>query len=139
MCTAADTWTAHKKVYQHDSPLDRYQSTTTLLSCYFLFEISWSSYLWYQKIESIHCSYNLTDKVTATVRAYKFVKAFKTFSRFNGCSRRSYSGTSIIWALTNRILNYPNTKLTALLEYFINKCMLCWSSEQSFVYKCVKI
>ena len=36
----------------------------------------------------------------------------------------TYSGTSIIRTPINRTLDYPNTKLTAQLGYFVNKCML---------------
>ena len=39
-----------------------------------------------------------------------------------------YSGTLIIQTLINRTVNYLNAKLTAQLEYFVNKCMLYYSS-----------
>jgi len=36
-----------------------------------------------------------------------------------------YSETS---AVINQTANYPNSKLTAQLEYFVNKCMLYQSN-----------
>ena len=43
-------------------------------------------------------------------------------------SDSQYSGTLIIQTPINQTLDYVNTKLTAQLEYFVNKCMLYWSS-----------
>ena len=39
---------------------------------------------------------------------------------FDWLVKEEYSGTSIIRTPINRTLNYPNSELTALLEYFAN-------------------
>ena len=38
--------------------------------------------------------------------------------------KETFQCTIIQWNLNYQTLNYPNTELTTLLEYFVNNCML---------------
>jgi len=62
------------------------------------------------------------------------------FSENNLCTNcseldtRVYIGGLYTWILMNRTLNYANSKLTAQLEYFVIKCMLCYSDWGRTLY-----
>ena len=85
VCTTADVWTAHNKSFfgmtVHWIDPSTLQRCKAAISCTRL--IGRHTYdVLASKIESIHRSYSLNGKVTATVtdNGSNFVKAFKTFS-----------------------------------------------------------
>ena len=85
VCTTADVWTAHNKSFfgmtVHWIDPSTLQRCKAAISCTRL--IGRHTYdVLASKIESIHCSYSLNGKVTATVtdNGSNFVKAFKIFS-----------------------------------------------------------
>lgn len=84
VCTTADVWTAHNKSFfgmtVHCIDPSTLQRCKAAICCTRL--VGRHTYALASKIESIHHSYSLNGKITATVTdiGSNFVKAFKTFS-----------------------------------------------------------
>jgi len=60
-----------------------------------------------------------------------------SFSEIGKIDFTKYSGTSIIRTSIIQNVNYPNFKLTALLEYFVKSVCFIRVVVQSSVYKCM--